>query len=176
MLFEYVVTEFDELGIHPVNDPVCRARYSAHDLVDQLWVRINDGFERGPGQRQYMRFTKRPQAHRVRRAIDKTQLAGQFAVTENSKAGKVVTTGALYDLDFSNQDDVQSIVAGSVFDEKVAVDQLTLGHEAAQDLDFRICELGAEGRVDYQARNIVHGTYYPLRKIQGQLGLATLLN
>ena len=176
VLFEYVVAEFYKLGIHPVNNPVCRASNGTHDLVDQLWMRINDGLERGPRQRQYVRLTKRPQAHRVRRAIDKTQLARQLAVAENSKAGKIVSTGALYDLNLSNQDDVQGIVAGSVFDEKVAIDQLALGHEAAQDLDFRICQLGAQGRVDNQSRNIVHGTYYPLRKIQGQLGLATLLN
>ena len=149
VLFEYVVAEFYKLGIHPVNDPVCRASNGTHDLVDQLWMRINDGLERGPGQRQYVRLTKRPQAHRVRRAIDKTQLARQLAVAENSKAGKIVSTGALYDLDLSNQDDVQGIVAGSVFNEKVAVDQLALGHEAAEHLDFRICQLGAQGRMDY---------------------------
>ena len=175
MLFEYVITEFDELGIHPVNDPMCRARYCTHDLVDQLWVRINDGLERCPGQRQYVRLTKRPETHRVRRTIDETQLTGKLAVSQHSEAGKVVTTGAFYDLDFSNQDDVQGIIAGSIPDEKVTVDQLALGHKGSQDLDFRVCQLGTEGRVDYQSRNIVHGTNYPLRKIQGQLGLPTLL-
>ena len=87
MLFEYVITEFDELGIHPVNDPMCRARYCTHDLVDQLWVRINDGLERCPGQRQYVRLTKRPETHRVRRTIDETQLTGKLAVITGGASG-----------------------------------------------------------------------------------------
>ena len=45
VLLEDVVTEFDELKVHPMDDPMCRARDCAHYFVDEQRVFIYDGFE-----------------------------------------------------------------------------------------------------------------------------------
>jgi hypothetical protein len=80
----------------------------------------------------------------VRSPIDKAQLPGQLTIPKNSKTGEIISASAFYDLDFANQNHVQGVVAGPVFDKKVTVDQLALGHEGTQDLNLRICQLGAQ--------------------------------
>ena len=114
-----------------------------------------------------------PQTHGVRRAINETEFACQLTLAQDGEA-RVVSAGPLDDLDLTVEDRVQGVVAATVFDQEIAVGQVPFLHQAAQELDFPVLEFHAQRRVLDEFCYIIHAANYPLRKIRGQLGLATL--
>lgn len=132
VLLENIVVEFDELGIHAMDDAVSRSRDGPHHFVDELRILVDDFLEIVPFQAQDMARTKRTQPDRVLMAIDEAEFAGEVALAEHRETGHVSAAGTFDHFQFALEKHVQCIVTGTLIDQELTIGQFAGTHDAAE--------------------------------------------
>ena len=86
-----------------MDDAVSRSRNRSHHFVREMRMLIDDAFKILTLQAENMRLAKRTQAHGMFMAIDKAELAGEIAFSEDGKAGNITAPGVFNHLEFALQ-------------------------------------------------------------------------
>jgi hypothetical protein len=80
----------------------------------------------------------------VRLAIDEAELSYKVAFPEYREACKFVGTGTFHNFEFAFNQHMQRVVSCTLTNQKLAVREISQGHEAAEQVSFFLHEFGAK--------------------------------
>ena len=147
MLPDDVVGELLHLMIHPQQSRVRRAGYGAHNMVDETWVLLQQGFERIPLERIDNGVPNSVQADRTGYAIDEPHGARQFSRFHDMQLDRVAARHCLANHKLTAGEKMQSVILCSFLDEKFAIFEPMNVHYLQQRSGFILAELMTQGRV-----------------------------
>jgi len=127
-----IVGQLHLLAIHIAQDAVHGTYNSAHHLVDQLRVLVQQSLEAGTVQPQQFAVTHGTQPGRVFDTVEKTQLPQHVARAQQVQSDEFTTTGMRDDLHIALRQYVQTVIFVTLFNEEGPVPDTARGHDTGQ--------------------------------------------